>query len=602
MDSFFPVLFAVGLMSDPTPLVDHVYQMWIGWYVNELTHIYEDEYEDRVIDRYSKDIFKAIYTESKVQLPGDALHNQYINYYCPNYYTEKSSSDKENVTTPSKVYVYSNMLSDSCKHLFNLDKNALSLALESCTLQPEQMNHIMHELSECNEIRKVYLLNTSLHDVSYLFLSNKRRLIFLHLENTNMSAELSQSFCSQLSDLTHLEHLIVKENDFSQVSKLTLNNKRNLKYLYLENTQMSLTLYNTICQQITDLECLEKFDVSAENSCYKIDDKFGYHTLHCDLSHSHFPPELCRHVFHNINRFCLNSIEITQSPVTGCLSSLVPHPNLWKLFLTGTELNKDDLQHLSNIIQGNKLPNLRCLVLSHNTLAGCLPGLLQDPHPGLPHLELLYLRDTALNKDDVQHLLSIAHALPKLWKLDLSEYTLTGCLSSFLPDPHPGLPQLEKLNLEHTALKKDDVQHLSNITQSNKLPKLRDLSLSDNDMTGCLSSFLPDSHPGLPQLKELDLKRTELNKDDLKHLTHLIQTHKLPELGWLGLSWNRLYEMETDVGHLIEACVTHHQRELKLQLWHNNLSKVFRNKWEEHCKGTNIELRWWLQSLCYFVV
>ena len=47
--------------------------------------------------------------------------------------------------------------------------------------------------------------------------------------------------------------------------------------------------------------------------------------------------------------------------------------------------------------------------------------------------------------------------------------------------------------------------------------------------------------------------------------------------------------METDVGHLIGACLTNHQRKLMLYLWGNGLSEEFENKWELRCKGTNIE-------------
>ena len=92
-----------------------------------------------------------------------------------------------------------------------------------------------------------------------------------------------------------------------------------------------------------------------------------------------------------------------------------------------------------------------------------------------------------------------------LSELDLSRNTLTGCLSSFLPDHNPGLPELEDLNLEITELNKDDLTYLFSAIQRNKVPNLQFLNLSSNTLTGCLSSFLPDPHPGLPELKELQV-------------------------------------------------------------------------------------------------
>ena len=86
------------------------------------------------------------------------------------------------------------------------------------------------------------------------------------------------------------------------------------------------------------------------------------------------------------------------------------------------------------------------------------------------------------------------------------------------------------------------------------------------------------------------LSFTALNKEDLQHLTHLVQTQKLPGLKKLNLAGIMLSEMETEVEHLIETCVNHHQRELVLSLWYNGLSGAFREKWNQRCAGTKIQL------------
>ena len=169
--------------------------------------------------------------------------------------------------------------------------------------------------------------------------------------------------------------------------------------------------------------------------------------------------------------------------------------------------------------------------------------------------ESLQINFCELPTETLCHLMQQINRCSALRVLDLSWTTVTGCLSGFLPDPHPGVPELEVLNLGGTRLNKEDLQHLSHITQSNKLPKLKILDLSANTLTGCLTSFLPDPHPGLPELEKLNLNRTALNKEDLHHLTHLIQTHKLSGLKVLDLVYNRLSEMETDVEHLIEGTV-----------------------------------------------
>ena len=264
--------------------------------------------------------------------------------------------------------------------------------------------------------------------------------------------------------------------------------------------------------------------------------------------------------------------------------------NMESLKIKECILPTQTLSHLMKQINGCSA--LRVLDLSWTPLTGCLSGFLPDPHPGLPELEELNLWETALNKDDLQHLSHITQSnkLPKLRILDLSGNTLTGCLLSVLPGNPHCLPQLQELDLNCTRLNKEDLQHLSRITQSNKLPTLRILDLSENTLTGCLSNLLPDNPHGLPELQKLKLANSRLTKDDLQHLTHLIQTHKLPGLDYLDLSFNSLNEKETDVEHLIDACVTHHQRELELSLWFYDLSEAFEEKWKRRCAGTKIEL------------
>ena len=202
--------------------------------------------------------------------------------------------------------------------------------------------------------------------------------------------------------------------------------------------------------------------------------------------------------------------------------------------------------------------------------------------------ESLEIISCQLPTETLSHLIQQINGCSALRVLDLSYTTINGCLYSFLPDPHPGLPDLCELDLMYTGLNKDDMQHLLSITH--KLPKLQFLDLSDNTLTGCLSSFLPDFHPGLPELHELYLECAALNKKDLQHLTYLIQTHKLPGLNILNLNLNRLSKIETDVEHLIKACVNHHKREMKLELCGNYLLNAFKKKWKQRCAGNEIEL------------
>ena len=385
------VLFVCGLMSDPTPLVDQVYQMWINGHLEAIKNgeLYHNTY-----------LLQELYAESNVQLPGSSFHNNNINYYNHREDYTKHDRDTTHVYTPSKTYVFLNMKENvlckfnnrdqeeklpkgtivirqpdaavtnnlllACHQIskyqpivdlrmfkvswkyqsesdgFNLTEKAQSLIMQSCNLPSQPLNHLMHKLSECNKIRRIDLSNTNLEAVSSLTLSNKTSLTRLDLSGTEMSAELCNSICEQLTDITQLDYLNMSNDDLSQVSKFTLNNKKTLRYLNLRNTHMSSSIYNTICEQLTDLKSLEKFWVSRGCFCYGISNE---RSLTCYLSDKQLPSHVCRRVLHHINRYpSLCSIEITFSPLTGCLSSFLP-----------------------------------------------------DPHPGLPELNTLNLQRTALN-------------------------------------------------------------------------------------------------------------------------------------------------------------------------------------------------------------
>ena len=89
---------------------------------------------------------------------------------------------------------------------------------------------------------------------------------------------------------------------------------------------------------------------------------------------------------------------------------------------------------------------------------------------------------------------------------------------------------------------------------------------------------------------KLFLSYTKLNAQDLIHLTQLIQAEKMPQLRELDLGANGLNTMEEPLGELVQALVYHHQRELKLNLYFNNLSNEFKERLKVLCKNRSIEL------------
>ena len=94
------VIYTVGLMKDPRPLVEHIYEMQIEKYLNKMRTVGYDPSID-------EDLFKSLYTESSVELSSDPLHNKYINYY-DHYkdHVEKRPFNRTPVYFPSRLYAF----------------------------------------------------------------------------------------------------------------------------------------------------------------------------------------------------------------------------------------------------------------------------------------------------------------------------------------------------------------------------------------------------------------------------------------------------------------------------------------------------------------
>ena len=135
-----------------------------------------------------------------------------------------------------------------------------------------------------------------------------------------------------------------------------------------------------------------------------------------------------------------------------------------------------------------------------------------------PPLRKLDLRSCSIPEQVWAELLQSLSSCRHLRELILSRNTLTGCLSSFLSDPNSGLTSLGLLHLDQTALKKSDIQHLTYLIQNKKLSGLKHLWLQEESWT--------DAEDELLQLKKtcdkkinLDLPKTLLKKHEQVQMT-----------------------------------------------------------------------------------
>ena len=166
-------MFMSGLIDDPTQLVEHCYEMYIERKVNMYqTGTYTDKIAERKLKAEGKNkndmsLFDSLYKESRVQLPGRPLHNQYINYY-NHLYAEHTTP----VYKPSQYYRFVGMekdvvleevqgteISECAMRVMNPDESVTKSLLKTCHMISEhqavtdlEMHDVRCESSTAEEL------------------------------------------------------------------------------------------------------------------------------------------------------------------------------------------------------------------------------------------------------------------------------------------------------------------------------------------------------------------------------------------------------------------------------------------------------------------
>ena len=368
-----------------------------------------------------------MFHEAGLPVPKDLLHNQWINYY--NHKTDLIN-DTTPINEPCKMYWFENMKSpvrcnvnhqsaevaecimtindpdetvaenlllmcqSICQYqtisdlslcsvrcgyiknpnVFEMSKTTQSVMLDHCRLPLKILNHLIQQINEYKQLHTIDLSHTYLTGVSPLTLNNKKELTYLDLGEACMYTELAAAVCQELSELVHLEHLSLSNNDLSKVSSLSLCNKTSLKHLELCQTHMSAVLAAAVCHELSELVHLEHLNLSNNDlgwaSSLTLSNKKSL--KHLELANTEMSSCLCKHIGNQLN-------DLPQTK----------YINLEKLHVRLTALNKGDLQLLSKITESDKLPMIRELSLSDNTLTEFLASYVPDSCPSLPDLEKL---------------------------------------------------------------------------------------------------------------------------------------------------------------------------------------------------------------------
>ena len=108
------MVFTCGLMKDASPLVNYVYQSFCDDLIRKtrMDQYLEREKSKTHLKHLGKklentELFRLLYSESAVQLPGSPLQNRYINWFDHNYNDLNDKQRKlSNVFIPSKHFEF----------------------------------------------------------------------------------------------------------------------------------------------------------------------------------------------------------------------------------------------------------------------------------------------------------------------------------------------------------------------------------------------------------------------------------------------------------------------------------------------------------------
>ena len=150
------------------------------------------------------------------------------------------------------------------------------------------------------------------------------------------------------------------------------------------------------------------------------------------------------------------------------------------------------------------------------------------PHMQHIHIHKLCLQQCKLTGEDVKHI-----ALSTVVKLDLSHNKGLGGSSDLWCPRLRRMQKLQKLNLGHCALKRDDVRHIATLAD------LVNLNLSHNESFGGMAELWSDEEHSVAQmksLKKLNLSECSLKGEDVEHI--VLSLSDMTNLKKLHLSHN----------------------------------------------------------------
>ena len=216
------IAFTCGLMKNPGPLLNHVYEIFIEWWVNLFIFCGYVRKKERSwlrpqeIDIYGVNLLHSIYTESTIPLVGTPLHNQHVYY---------SRNDKKELITLSKLYLFGFVSDDDIPDVKSADEYRSEEVPESILAigEPDAAatKSLLSACCEISKLQPVYrLLMTDVYcndlaPTDLLTISKNARSV--HITHCYLPMHFWKSVLHQLSNCVNLRSLWLRSINVNEM-------------------------------------------------------------------------------------------------------------------------------------------------------------------------------------------------------------------------------------------------------------------------------------------------------------------------------------------------------------------------------------------------
>ena len=364
------VVFTCGLVDDASPLVNYVYQSFCDDQIRttRMDQYLEREKSETHLKRLGKkmentDLFRLLYSESAVQLPGSPLQNHYINWFDHDY--DDQNGKERNLSTvhiPSKHFEFRNLkekLPDfklPTRHPAENVECFMSISNPDSEVT-EGLLSVCCEISQVQEITKLWLDNIKLqHSTDDMKLRISSYARSLTIINSKLPTNLTHQLLTQLSICKQITEIYIRDvvlGDLAHLIPKAVSSWDSplLEYLYLINCSI------------------------PEESCSEILKSLArcQHITHLGLDGNHIGAS-GKHLAEDINNWgdapllellYLNNCSIPEESCSEILKSLATCQHITDLSLDGNHIGSSG-KHLADAInKWGDAPSLESLYLKN---------------------------------------------------------------------------------------------------------------------------------------------------------------------------------------------------------------------------------------------